>query len=61
MTTRRCGYGKTAKPATEVVLLKHVDATALGLLLEQLYDDIFSAREGTMSITPLSPLSARIR
>ena len=48
-------YSKTTKPAIEVVLLKYVDATALGLLLEQLYaDESFSAREGPMSITPLA-------
>ncbi len=51
-------YSKTAKPATELVLLKHVDATTLGSLLVQLYDEVFLAREGTMSITPLAAPNA---
>ncbi|MBN2292124.1 MAG: hypothetical protein JXM70_06845, partial [Pirellulales bacterium] len=51
-------YSKTVTPATEIILLKHVDATMLGTLLKQLYNDVFSAREGTMSITPLAAPNA---
>ncbi|NLE39734.1 MAG: hypothetical protein GX621_17080 [Pirellulaceae bacterium] len=47
-------YSKITKPSVEVVLLKHVDATALATLLRQLYQEVYAAREGTMSITPLA-------
>lgn len=51
-------YSKAITPATEVVLLKHVDSTALGTLLDQLYEEVLSAREGTVSITPLAAPNA---
>ncbi|HBO43359.1 MAG TPA: hypothetical protein DD670_05390 [Planctomycetaceae bacterium] len=47
-------YSKITKPAVEVIMLKHVDATALAVLLRQLYQEVYAPREGTMSITPLA-------
>ena len=51
-------YSKTAKLATDIVLLKHVDATALGILLRTLHEEMFLDREGAMSITPLAAPNA---
>ncbi len=51
-------YSLATKPAVVVVALKHVDASALGMLLSKLYEDIYKAREGTMSITPLAAPNA---
>ena len=41
------------QPAIEVVPLSHVDCTALSTLLVQLYDEVFTARQGSVSITAL--------
>lgn len=47
-------YSKVTEPTIELLPLKHVDVTAMGTLLNQLYEKIFSAREGTLSITALA-------
>jgi len=41
------------QPAIEVILLSHVDCTALSTILLQLYDQVFTARQGSVSITAL--------
>lgn len=41
------------QPAIEVILLSHVDCTALSTILLQLYDQVFTARQGNVSITAL--------
>jgi type II secretion system protein D len=41
------------KPSIEVVPLANVDCTALASLLMQLYDQVFMARQGSVSITAL--------
>jgi len=41
------------KPAIDIVPLTHVDSTALATLLDQLYDEVFLARQGSVSITAL--------
>jgi len=51
-------YSKVTEPAVEVILLKHADASALGQLLIQLYQEVYAAREGTISITPLAAPNA---
>ncbi len=51
-------YSKAITPAIEVAPLKFVDSTALGTLLNRLYDEVLSAREGTVSITPMAAPNA---
>ncbi|MBN1588868.1 MAG: hypothetical protein JW888_05080, partial [Pirellulales bacterium] len=51
-------YSQITKPAVEVVMLKHADASALGALLKELYEEVYAAREGLMSITPLAAPNA---
>lgn len=46
------------KPEVEVVELKHADANAVATLLEQLYEDVLSARQGEVSITSLDSPNA---
>lgn len=41
------------QPAIEVVLLEHVNCTALSAILMQLYDQVFTARQGSVSVTAL--------
>lgn len=41
------------QPAIEVVPLEHVNCTALATLLTQLYDQVFTARQGSVSVTAL--------
>ncbi|MBN2025049.1 MAG: hypothetical protein JW809_19890 [Pirellulales bacterium] len=41
------------EPAIEVYQLAHVDCTALSELVQQLYGQVFSPRQGTVSITAL--------
>jgi len=51
-------YSKVTEPVVDVVMLKHADAVAIGTLLKQLYAEVYAAREGTMSITPLAAPNA---
>ena len=44
---------KITKPDVEVIELKHADANAVAALLQQLYEDVLSARQGEVSITSL--------
>ena len=46
------------KPEIEVVPLEHADANAVASLLEQLYEDVLSARQGEVSITSLDSPNA---
>ena len=46
------------KPEVEVVELAHADANAVSGLLEQLYEDVLSARQGEVSITSLDSPNA---
>jgi general secretion pathway protein D len=46
------------KPEVEVVDLNHADANAVASLLEQLYEDVLSARQGEVSITSLDSPNA---
>ncbi len=41
------------QPAIELYFLRHVDCEALAELLQQLYEDVFSTRQGPVSITAL--------
>jgi type II secretion system protein D len=41
------------EPAVEVYWLQHVDCLALATVLRQFYDEVFLARQGRVSITPL--------
>jgi type II secretory pathway component GspD/PulD (secretin) len=41
------------EPAIEVRLLKYVDCQTLAMVLRSLYDEVFLARQGSISITPL--------
>lgn len=49
---------KLTKPDIEVVELSHADANAVTALLQQLYDDVLSARQGEVSITSLDAPNA---
>jgi type II secretory pathway component GspD/PulD (secretin) len=49
---------KITKPDVEVVELKHADANAVATLLQQLYEDVLSARQGEVSITSLDSPNA---
>ncbi len=49
---------KITKPDVEVIELKHADANAVGTLLQQLYEDVLSARQGEVSITSLDSPNA---
>ena len=49
---------EVTKPDVEVVDLKHADANAVADLLEQLYQDVLSARQGEVSITSLDAPNA---
>ena len=44
---------EVTKPDVEVVPLQHVDSNALAELLEQIYEDVLSARQGQVSVTAL--------
>ncbi len=44
---------KLTKPKVEVLELQHADANAVATLLQQLYQDVLSARQGDVSITSL--------
>ncbi|MGI9474042.1 MAG: secretin N-terminal domain-containing protein, partial [Rubripirellula sp.] len=44
---------KITKPDVEVIELQHADANAVAALLQQLYEDVLSARQGEVSITSL--------
>lgn len=46
------------KPDIEVVELKHADSNAVAGLLQQLYEDVLSARQGEVSITSLDSPNA---
>ena len=41
------------EPAIEVLPLRHVDCEAMGALVKSLYDEVFRARQGSVSITPV--------
>lgn len=49
---------KVTKPDIDVVDLKHADANAVAELLQQLYEDVLSARQGEVSITSLDSPNA---
>ena len=49
---------KVTKPGVEVVPLRHADSNAVADLLKQLYDDVLSARQGSVSITSLDAPNA---
>jgi type II secretory pathway component GspD/PulD (secretin) len=49
---------KITKPDVEVIELKHTDANAVSALLQQLYEDVLSARQGEVSITSLDSPNA---
>ncbi len=44
---------KLTAPDVEVLELKHTDSNAVAALLQQLYEDVLSARQGDVSITSL--------
>ncbi len=44
---------KLTQPEVEVLELEHADANAVAALLQQLYEDVLSARQGDVSITSL--------
>ena len=46
------------KPEVEVVQLQHADSNAVATLLDQLYEDVLSARQGAVSITSLDAPNA---
>lgn len=46
------------KPAIEVKELQHADSNAVAALLQQLYEDVLSARQGDVSITSLDSPNA---
>ena len=41
------------EPAIEILPLHHVDCQSMGTLARSLYDEVFLARQGTVSITPI--------
>ncbi len=41
------------KPKVEVLPLHHVDCQAMAALVQQIYNDVFLSRQGSVSITPL--------
>ncbi|MDX1946340.1 MAG: secretin N-terminal domain-containing protein [Pirellulaceae bacterium] len=41
------------RPAVEIYALKHVDGEALGALITTIYPDVFGARQGRVTVTPL--------
>lgn len=49
---------EVTKPDVEVVPLQHADSNAVATLLEQLYEDVLSARQGSVSITSLDAPNA---
>ena len=49
---------EVTQPSVEVVSLQHADSNAVADLLKQLYDDVLSARQGTVSITSLDAPNA---
>lgn len=49
---------QVTKPDIQVVDLKHADANAVADLLEELYQDVLSARQGEVSITSLDAPNA---
>lgn len=49
---------KITKPDVEVIELQHADANAVSTLLQQLYEDVLSARQGEVSITSLDTPNA---
>lgn len=49
---------EVTKPDVQVVDLKHADANAVADLLEELYQDVLSARQGEVSITSLDSPNA---
>ena len=46
-------FSAETEPAVEVYWLQHVDCLALATVLRQFYDEVFLARQGRVSITPL--------
>ncbi|MCG8650089.1 MAG: general secretion pathway protein GspD, partial [Pirellulales bacterium] len=46
------------KPEIEVLSLQHADSNAVAALLQQLYEDVLSARQGDVSITSLDAPNA---
>ncbi len=49
---------KITKPDVEVIELKYADANAVSTLLQQLYEDVLSARQGEVSISSLDTNNA---
>jgi type II secretory pathway component GspD/PulD (secretin) len=49
---------KLTKPDIEIIPLEHADGNAVAGLLKQLYEDVLSARQGEVSITPLDTPNA---
>ncbi len=51
-------FSMVMEPSIEVVSLTHVEASTLGSLLQELYQEVYAAREGPVSITPLAAPNA---
>ncbi len=49
---------EVTRPSIEVVALEHADSNAVATLLQQLYEDVLSARQGDVSITALDSPNA---
>ena len=42
------------EPAIEILMMKHIDCEAMATLVKALYDEVYMARQGAVSITPLA-------
>ena len=51
-------YSLIMEPSIELAPLSHVEASAIATLLQDLYDQVYAAREGAVSITPLAAPNA---
>ncbi len=51
-------YSLIMEPTIEIVPLAHVEAATLATLLQELYTQIYAAREGAVNITPLAAPNA---
>ncbi len=51
-------FSTILEPAIEIVPLKHVEASTLAGLLQNLYQQVYAAREGAVNITPLAAPNA---
>jgi type II secretion system protein D len=41
------------EPAVEILMMKHLECQAVATVVRALYDDVYQARQGSVSITPL--------